>query len=104
MTARKDKALGATLVGVSVLFLACQSLKLIPDVYEGFFCGEKEEEGSGYCPSNQFMDIIVTVSNLLMCINSAANFIMYMVRGSKFRRAFIRTYTTAWCRAKMARK
>ncbi len=81
----KEKALGVTLIGVSVLFLSCQSLKLIPDVYE-FICDTE------YCESNPVIDTLISLSNLLMCINSAANFLMYMVRGTKFRRAFIRTY------------
>ena len=86
VTANKDRQLGATLIGVSLLFLCCQSLKLIPDIYEGFICG------ADYCASNSVINTLITLSNLLMCINSAANFLMYMVRGSKFRRAFLRTY------------
>lgn len=89
VVAKKDKALGATLIGVSLLFLCCQSLKLIPDIYEAFYC----EPGSNYCATNNIINTLITLSNLLMCINSAANFLMYMVRGTKFRRAFIRTYT-----------
>ena len=91
MVAKKDKALGATLIGVSLLFLSCQSLKLIPDIYEGFFC--EVDYDSSYCESNKVISTMITLSNLLMCINSAANFLMYMVRGTKFRRAFIDTYT-----------
>ncbi len=87
VTANKDKALGATLIGVSVLFLGCQSVKLLPDIYEGFICGQD------YCETNKVISTLITLSNLFMCINSAANFLMYMVRGTKFRMAFINTYT-----------
>ena len=31
-------------------------------------------------------------ANLLPCVNSAANFLVYMLRGEKFRSAFVRTY------------
>jgi hypothetical protein len=87
-----DRALGATLVGVSLLFIACQSLKLIPDVYEGFLCERSSDSTGGYCRGSHAINVMITLSNLLMCVNSAANFLMYMLRGSKFRRAFIRTY------------
>lgn len=95
VSARKEKALGATLIGVSVLFLTCQSVKLIPDIYEGFFC---EKGASNYCRNTPVINTIISLSNLLMCINSAANFLMYMVRGTKFRRAFILTYSAKCCR------
>ncbi|XP_059085077.1 FMRFamide receptor-like [Tigriopus californicus] len=95
VSARKEKALGATLIGVSVLFLTCQSVKLIPDIYEGFFC---EKGASNYCRNTPVINTIISLSNLLMCINSAANFLMYMVRGTKFRRAFILTYSVKCCR------
>ncbi len=51
-----------------------------------------------YCGTTWWIDMITTLSNLLMCINSAANFLMYMLRGAKFRRAFLRTYTIPWGR------
>ncbi len=33
-----------------------------------------------------------SISNLLSCFNSAANFLIYMLRGRKFREAFLSTY------------
>ena len=44
------------------------------DINEGFFCGVLED-----CEANPAVETITHVSNLLMCINSAANFLMYMV-------------------------
>jgi hypothetical protein len=32
--------LAVTLVGISLLFIACQSVKIITDVYELFFCAK----------------------------------------------------------------
>ena len=55
------------------------------------------------CESIPALETIITLSNLLMCINSAANFLMYMVRGTKFRRAFLQTYACRPCRRRMDR-
>jgi len=33
-----------------------------------------------------------SLANLLSCINSSANFLVYMLRGKKFRDAFLVTY------------
>ena len=41
------------------------------------------------CEAIPALETIITLSNLFMCINTAANFLMYMVRGTKFRRAFL---------------
>ena len=40
MTARQKREanLGIVLVSISVLFIVCQSVKIIPDVYEVFTC------------------------------------------------------------------
>ena len=55
------------------------------------------------CESIPALETIITLSNLLMCINSAANFLMYMVRGTKFRRAFLQTYACRPCRHRLDR-
>ena len=36
--------------------------------------------------------IAATYWNIFVCINSAANFLLYMVKGKKFREAFCQTY------------
>ena len=51
-----------------------QRLSEIADINEGFFCGVL-----GECEANPVLETIIILSNLLMCINSAANFLMYMV-------------------------
>ena len=48
-----------------------------PDINEGFFCGVLED-----CEAVPVLETIITLSNLLMVINSAANFLMYMVSQS----------------------
>ncbi|CAB4054859.1 unnamed protein product [Lepeophtheirus salmonis] len=94
-TSSTSMNLGKTLIGVSVLFLFCQSFKIIPDVYEGIWCNIRSKDPNAplaSCPTNTVIDILISLSNLLMCINSAMNFFMYMLRGSKFRQAFYNTY------------
>ena len=39
-------------------------------------------------------NFLFSLANLFACINSAANFLIYMLRGKKFRKAFLSTY--AW--------
>ena len=35
---RQERSLGITLIVISVLFVICQSVKMVPTVYEIFFC------------------------------------------------------------------
>jgi len=39
-----------------------------------------------------------SLSNLLSCVNSSANFLLYMLRGKKFRDAFCQTYFRIFCK------
>ncbi|CAB4067321.1 unnamed protein product [Lepeophtheirus salmonis] len=91
----QEISLAITLVFVSILFISCQSLKIIPDLYE-LFC-QKDDSSNMKCYSTPFIDTIVSLSNVLTCFNSAANFLVYMLRGKKFRDAFLETYG---CRGK----
>ena len=91
--------LAVTLVAISLLFICCQSIKIIPDVYEMIYCNHFElaskvtdNELEKICQVPTWIDAIVSVANLSCCINSAGNFILYMLRGKKFRDAFIKTY------------
>ena len=44
----------------------------------------------------QVINSIVRISHLLVCVNSSANFLIYYVYGTKFRRAFVATYGPIW--------
>ena len=93
MPKKHEVSLAITLVGISVLFIVCQSFKLVGDVYE-LFC-EKDrdpETGEETCASTQFIEATISLANLSTCINSAANFLVYMLRGKKFRDFFLETY------------
>jgi|FrelakmetLWP11LW_1041352.scaffolds.fasta_scaffold146250_1 hypothetical protein len=108
MTARQKREanLGIVLVSISVLFIVCQSVKIIPDVYEVFTCRitsavaapkaasiltagadlrgcpEKAADLAPLkCPTTPLVDSIVDLSHLLLAINSSANVIIYTLRG-----------------------
>ena len=108
MTARQKREanLGIVLVSISVLFIVCQSVKIIPDVYEVFTCrltspaptaaaeneanlssacpdkSEKSDLTPLKCPTTPLIDSIVDISHLLLAINSSANVIIYTLRGN----------------------
>ena len=44
------------------------------------------------CQTTDFIETVTSVSNLLTVVNSAANFLIYMLRGKKFRDLFLQTY------------
>jgi hypothetical protein len=44
------------------------------------------------CDSPWFIEVAVSLANLSTCVNSAANFLVYMLRGKKFRDMFLETY------------
>ena len=44
------------------------------------------------CTSTSFITLCVNVSHLLVCFNSSANFVIYLMGGEKFRRVWCETY------------
>ena len=89
--------LGITLVAISMMFILCQSIKVIPDINEIINCDHfelalKENEMDRICTTTVIMDTFASLGNLFCCINSASNFLLYMLRGKKFRDAFHQTY------------
>lgn len=53
----QEISLGITLVAISVLFISCQSVKIIPDLYE-LTC-KKDENSNMECESTKFIDTII---------------------------------------------
>jgi len=85
--------LGWILVGMSALFITCQSLKIIPDLYEVIICNEQRTNGKVCTTSSQpVINMITRLSHLLVCFNLSANFVFYYLKGEKFRKAWIETY------------
>ena len=52
---QQELSLGLTLVGISVLFILCQSVKILPDLYE-LFC--EKSTRSGACLTTNLNEIL----------------------------------------------
>ena len=84
-----------TLVAISFMFVLCQSIKLVADVYELVVCDHFKIAAKGYdpkCHNPRKIDILISMGNLFCCINSAANFLVYIIKGKNFREAFFDKY------------
>jgi hypothetical protein len=87
MTSRQKREanLGVVLITISILFILCQSVKIIPDMYEVIYCrlGNQANLKDGYkCPTTTIIDNLIDLSHLLLAINSSANFFIYTWRGN----------------------
>jgi len=80
----KERNMAVVLICIVIMFITCQSLKIIPDVYEAVFCNHDEN----VCNSTTAIEVLISVSHLFLAINSAFNFIIYMFRGDRFRHVF----------------
>ena len=84
-----------TLMTISFMFVFCQSIKLVADVYEHGVCDHFKIAEKGYdqkCHNPRKIDILISMGNLFCCINSAANFLVYIIKGKNFREAFLDKY------------
>ena len=95
----KEIDMAITLIAISITFVLCQSVKLVADVYELMVCDHFKIAKDGYdpqCNNPIGIDVVISFGNLFVCVNSAANFLMYMIKGKKFREAFCQTYFSCW--------
>ena len=74
---------------------------MIPDIYEFIFCPPKEGEQQE-CETTPFISTCVSLSHLLVCCNSALNWIIYLLAGEKFRKVWCETYLPSKCRPQSA--
>ena len=94
---QEEHSLGIILIIMSILFIICQSLKIVPDMYEITVCKPVNNK----CEFPPIIKNLTMISHLLVCINSAANFLIYYCAGGKFREAWLETYGFWWCRCSM---
>ena len=90
-----ERDMAITLVAISLMFVICQSIKLVVDIYELTVCDHfkiAEEGHDPKCHNPTKIDVVASLGNLFVCINSAANFLVYMIKGKRFREAFCRSY------------
>ena len=101
MTSRQKREanLGVVLIAISVIFIVCQSFKIVPDVYEVAYCriGSSRMIKDNSCETTDFVDNVIDLSHLLLAINSSANFIIYTWRGQKFREVLMNTFGLPRC-------
>ena len=62
-----------------LVFIFCQSVKLIPDLYEVFYCSIEPN-----CDSLLWIEAIIDVSHLLLAINSSCNVVIYTFSRKQF--------------------
>ena len=98
---QEEHSLGIILILMSILFVICQSLKIVPDMYEIIVCkpaaAQEQQSSSEQCEFPPIISQLTEISHLLVCINSAANFLIYYCAGAKFREAWLDTYGFWWC-------
>ena len=92
---KKDKNMAVVLICIVVMFILCQSLKIIPDIFEAFFCDHSDDIST--CQSPFSLEILISVSHLMLAVNSASNFLIYMLRGDKFRQFFFQIFFRCQC-------
>ena len=87
---KKERSMAIVLIAIVVMFIVCQSVKIIPDMYEAVMCDWSVKPRK--CKSTAFIEFLISVSHLLLAVNSASNFFIYMLRGDKFRQIFIQVF------------
>lgn len=91
---KKERSMAVVLICIVVMFIVCQSVKIIPDMYEAAVC---EHDGKTPCKSTALVEFLISLSHLLLAVNSASNFIIYMARGDKFRTVFTKLFIKGQC-------
>lgn len=85
---RRDVAVAGVLVCIILVFIICHSFKFVPNIYEIY----KEIYGIRSWPP--WLDIVVTISNLLHTLNSSLNFFIYCYKDDKFRASLMNMIKT----------
>ena len=77
-------------IGVTVIFIICQSVKIVPDLYEMIYCRigtsglrkQVKNVRDWDCTVGIVIDSIIDISHLMLAINSSVNVIIYTLRGA----------------------
>ena len=83
-SASKEANLTIMLIAVIIVFLLCQMPSIADNILYVIFDQDKLHCSLWYI---QF----TTISNLMVVVNSAVNFILYCVFGKRFRKVFLKT-------------
>ena len=93
-----DLNLAPVLFGVVIVFVFCNTLRVFLNMYDFAVVEEIiscEQKGVGRMPP-PWIVCSVSVSHLLLMINSSVNFLVYCVAGSKFRSIFYQQVSTVF--------
>lgn len=77
----KDIKMATTVFAIVAVFLFCHTPRLFLNLYETFLTSTHRQ---GYPP--EWFLCVISVSHLLLTINSSVNIIIYCAMGKKFRR------------------
>lgn len=81
------------LVMVVALFLVCNSVALIVNIFEATISGEEASEAA-----REVLPVLIDVGSFLVVFNSSANFLIYIIFSKQFRKVLFRTIVCCWSR------
>ena len=73
--ARQERSLGITIISISILFVICQSVKIVPTFYEIFFCNpklqnvESGEKPTRICETTEVIDKFIRYEGIVKIFN-----------------------------------
>ena len=77
------------LISIVVVFIVCQSLTIVADIYEAVSCSHLYMNGK-ICISNDYIENIIDIAHFALSLNSSINFLFYVAYDPNFRNSFIK--------------
>jgi len=90
---RRDVAVAGVLVGIILVFLVCHCFKFIVNIYETYISNTGADINEAWTDS---LTIVVSMSHLLLTLNSSLNFGIYCYKDEKFRSVFLNLVFNFW--------
>ena len=83
------------LISIVVVFILCQSMTIVADIYEAVSCSHLYMNGK-ICISNDYIENIIDVAHFALSLNSSINFLFYVAYDPNFRNSFLKVNITHW--------
>ena len=77
------------LISIVVVFILCQSLTIVADIYEAVSCSQLYMDEK-ICLSNDHIENIIDIAHFALSFNSSINFLFYVVYDPNFRKSFVK--------------
>ena len=77
------------LISIVIVFIVCQSLTIVADIYEAVSCNHLQMDGK-FCLSNDHIENIIDIAHFALSFNSSVNFLFYVVYDPNFRMSLIK--------------